>query len=70
MRPPPARNRLGQTVRHFRGVNRLGRSQASRVLGISRPTLNLIEANRANPTLAMLDRLAAAMGKEAWELIY
>lgn len=63
MCPPPARNRLGQAVRHYRAVNHVGRSEASR------PTLDLIESNRANPRLCMLDRIASVLGKEAWELI-
>ena len=69
MCPLPARNRLGQAVRHYRAVNHVGRSEASRRFGISRPTLDLIESNRANPRLCMLDRIASVLGKEAWELI-
>ncbi len=62
-------HRFGQAVRHYRAVNHVGRSEASRRFGISRPTLDLIESNQANPRLCMLDRIASVLGKEAWELI-
>ena len=60
---------LGANVRRLRDLRALSQDQAARVAGIPRATWASLESSAANPTLAVLTRVATALGVSIEELI-
>ncbi len=61
--------RLGRNVRHLREARGLTQAQLARTVGIPRATWANVESGAANPTLAVLDRVAAAFQVSLEELV-
>jgi len=53
--------RLGANVRHLREARGLTQGQMARLAGIPRATWGHLETGAANPTLAVLDKVATAL---------
>ncbi|MDO4437778.1 MAG: helix-turn-helix transcriptional regulator [Coriobacteriaceae bacterium] len=60
---------LGRNIRAERRNLGLSKVEFCLQVGISRVLLDLIEENRSNFKLATLEQIAAALGKEPWELL-
>jgi transcriptional regulator with XRE-family HTH domain len=60
---------LATNVRRLREARGLSQQQMARLAGLPRPTWASLEAGRANPTLAVLSRAAAALQVSIEELI-
>ena len=60
-RPPsPAKENLAINVTVFRARKRLSQTELAELVGISRPTISRIERGEGDPTLDVLERIAAA----------
>jgi len=57
----PLSARLGDNLRHLREVRGLTQEQIARLAGIPRATWGHLETGSANPTLAVLDKVATAL---------
>lgn len=60
--------RLAQNVRHLREARGLTQAQMARLAGLPRATWGHIETGAANPTLAVLDKVATALSVPIEEL--
>jgi len=60
---------LAENVRYLRQRRELTQARLARAAGIPRPTLALLESGTSNPTLAVLSRLASALGVSIDELL-
>lgn len=60
---------LARNVRQLRDARRLTQAQLARLAGIPRPTLANLESGDANPTLAVITRVGAALQVSVEELI-
>lgn len=60
---------LGRNLRQLRSARRLSQEQASKLAGLPRPTWANLESGSANPTLAVLLRVAAVLQVSVEELI-
>lgn len=60
---------LAQNVRGLREARRLTQEHVSRLAGVPRPTWATLESGSANPTLAVLVKVAAALQVSVQELI-
>lgn len=63
---PPA---VGATLQQLRQARKLSLDELSRHAGVSKSMLSQIERNQANPTVAILWRLANALGIELTEFL-
>lgn len=68
MLDPTAQN-LANNVRALREARGISQQQIAQIAGIPRPTWANIESGEANPTLAVLTRVAAALGARIEELL-
>src|ERR1700733_4545680 len=57
-----AEGRVGTKIRHTRLLNALTMKQVADAAGCSESVLSKIENGRANPSLKMIHRIAAALG--------
>jgi XRE family transcriptional regulator, regulator of sulfur utilization len=60
---------LARNVRQLRESRRLTQAQLSQLSGVPRPTLANLETGGANPTLAVLTRVSAALSVSLEELL-
>lgn len=63
---PPA---VGATLQSLRQAHKLSLDELSRRAGVSKSMLSQIERNQANPTVAVLWRLANALGVELTDIL-
>lgn len=68
-RSPPEPPRVGETLAALRQTRALSLDQLSRQAGVSKSMLSQIERNQANPTVAVVWRLANALGVPMAELL-
>lgn len=68
MTDDPAAN-LARNVRQLREGRRLTQAQLAAAAGVPRPTLAVLESGSANPTLAVLTRVAGALQVSLEELV-
>ena len=61
--------RVGQTLQTLRQEQGLSLDELSRRAGVSKSMLSQIERNQANPTVAVVWRLATALGVDVGELL-
>lgn len=61
---------LGGNVNRLRREAGLRKTEFCLMADISRPLLDGVEGGRSNITIRTLERIAAALGLEAWELLY
>ena len=66
---PPEPPRVGQTLLGLRQAQGLSLDELSRKAGVSKSMLSQIERNQANPTVAVVWRLATALGVDVGELL-
>ena len=59
---PPEPPRVGSTLQALRQTQGLSMDELSRKAGVSKSMLSQIERNQANPTVAVVWRLASALG--------
>jgi transcriptional regulator with XRE-family HTH domain len=64
-----AAGRLGQNIRQLRGARGLTQAQIAKLAGLPRATWANLETGAANPTLAVLARVATALQVTLEELI-
>jgi transcriptional regulator with XRE-family HTH domain len=57
----PLSERLAQNIRHLREARGLTQQQMAKLSGVPRATWGHLESGGANPTLAVLDRVASAL---------
>ena len=62
-------NYIAQNVRQLRQSRNLSQEQLSRLSGVPRPTWSNLESGTANPTVAVLTKVAAALQVPVEELI-
>ncbi|MFZ2987922.1 helix-turn-helix domain-containing protein [Ideonella sp.] len=67
--PVPEPPRVGQTLAALRQSRALSMDELSRQAGVSKSMLSQIERNQANPTVAVVWRLANALGVPLAELL-
>lgn len=67
--PPAEPPRVGQTLQSLRQTQGWSLDELSRKAGVSKSMLSQIERNQANPTVAVVWRLATALGVEVGELL-
>ncbi len=67
--PPPEPPRVGSTLQNLRQTQGLSLDELSRKAGVSKSMLSQIERNQANPTVAVVWRLATALGVGVGELL-
>lgn len=65
----PAAQHLANNVRALREARGISQQQIAQIAGIPRPTWANIESGEANPTLAVLTRVAAALGARIEDLL-
>lgn len=68
-RPAPEPPRVGHTLAALRQSRALSLDELSRQAGVSKSMLSQIERNQANPTVAVVWRLANALGVPLAELL-
>jgi XRE family transcriptional regulator, regulator of sulfur utilization len=68
-RAVPEPPRVGETLAGLRQVRALSLDELSRLAGVSKSMLSQIERNQANPTVAVVWRLANALGVPMAELL-
>ena len=68
-RLPPEPPRVGHTLASLRQARALSLDELSRQAGVSKSMLSQIERNQANPTVAVVWRLANALGVPLAELL-
>ena len=66
---PPEPPRVGSTLQSLRQTQGLSLDELSRKAGVSKSMLSQIERNQANPTVAVVWRLANALGVDMGELL-
>jgi XRE family transcriptional regulator, regulator of sulfur utilization len=66
---PPEPPRVGVTLLGLRQAQGLSLDELSRKAGVSKSMLSQIERNQANPTVAVVWRLATALGVDVGELL-
>lgn len=66
----PSSLAVGRAIRALRGRSRQSPSQLSRASGVSSAELAAIEAGRARPSIAVLHRIANALGSTLVELVH
>jgi len=66
---PPEPPRVGSTLQSLRQTQGLSLDELSRKAGVSKSMLSQIERNQANPTVAVVWRLATALGVGVGELL-
>jgi XRE family transcriptional regulator, regulator of sulfur utilization len=66
---PPEPPRVGSTLLALRQTQGLSLDELSRKAGVSKSMLSQIERNQANPTVAVVWRLATALGVGVGELL-
>ncbi|HSI60159.1 MAG TPA: XRE family transcriptional regulator [Ideonella sp.] len=66
---PPEPPRVGETLAALRQARALSLDELSRQAGVSKSMLSQIERNQANPTVAVVWRLANALGVPLAELL-
>lgn len=66
---PPEPPRVGLTLLGLRQAQGLSLDELSRKAGVSKSMLSQIERNQANPTVAVVWRLATALGVDVGELL-
>lgn len=59
---------MGNRIRAFRKAAGLRQEDLARELGVTRQTINAIENNKYDPTLALAMRLARLLGQPVEEL--
>ena len=69
LRPAPEPPRVGQTLASLRQDRALSLDELSRQAGVSKSMLSQIERNQANPTVAVVWRLANALGVPLADLL-
>ena len=71
MTPQPVRRapRVGNTLAELRQLRALSLDELSRLAGVSKSMLSQIERNQANPTVAVVWRLANALGVPLGQLL-
>jgi transcriptional regulator with XRE-family HTH domain len=62
-------NHIAQNVRQLRQSRNLSQEQLARMSGVPRPTWSNLESGAANPTIAVLTKVAAALQVPVEELI-
>lgn len=67
--PIPEPPHVGSTLQALRQANNLTLDDLSRKAGVSKSMLSQIERNQANPTVALVWRLANALGVSVGELL-
>src|SRR4030095_10891707 len=67
--PQDVAGRLGENVRQLRLLRSMTQEQISRLAGLPRATWANLESGTANPTLAVLQRVAEALQVRLEELI-
>jgi transcriptional regulator with XRE-family HTH domain len=67
--PDDVPRRLAAHLRRLREARRLSQQQAARLAGLPRPTWATLESGSANPTLAVLLRVAGALQVSVEELV-
>lgn len=67
--PPDGPPAVGATLQTLRQSHKLSLDELSRRAGVSKSMLSQIERNQANPTVAVLWRLANALGVELAEFL-
>lgn len=67
--PTPEPPRVGETLAALRQARSLSLDELSRQAGVSKSMLSQIERNQANPTVAVVWRLANALGVPMAELL-
>ena len=67
--PPPEPPRVGLALAQLRHARALSLDELSRQAGVSKSMLSQIERNQANPTVAVVWRLANALGVPLSELL-
>jgi XRE family transcriptional regulator, regulator of sulfur utilization len=65
----PIADNLGSNVRQLREARGLSQAQMAKIAGIPRPTWTHLESGAANPTLAVLVKVAAALQIRLEELL-
>jgi transcriptional regulator with XRE-family HTH domain len=63
------KKRFGATVRRFREAQALSQEQLADLIGIHRTYIGGIERGERNPTLTMIERIAAALKLEPSALV-
>jgi transcriptional regulator with XRE-family HTH domain len=61
--------RLGQTIRRLRQAKGLTQEQLARKIKTTRPFVTMVEAGARTPRLAILQRIAKALGVPVAELL-
>ena len=68
MNDDPALN-LARSIKQLRGLRSFTQQQLAQLSGVPRPTVANLESGSANPTLAVLTRIASALQVSIEELI-
>ena len=66
---PPTSRRLGMTLTQLRAAKGLSQAGLARKAKLTREHVNRLEAGRHGPTLAVLQRLAKALGVPVTKLL-
>ncbi len=61
--------KLGENIKKIRIKKKLSQGAISRLLGVDKGYISNIENGKKNPTLATVEKLAAALGVSADELL-
>jgi len=69
MKNRSSREELRRSVAGARAALGLSQIDLAKKAGLSRPVISMLEQGRANPTLAVLDKLSAALGCSTCELL-
>lgn len=65
----PQPPKVGETIQHLRQQRQLSLEELSHMAGVSKSMLSQIERDKANPTIALVWRLANALGVEMQEIL-
>ena len=65
----PISKRLGENIKKIRIKKKLSQGAISRLLEVDKGYVSNIENGKKNPTLATIEKLAAALGVSADELL-
>lgn len=60
---------LGEAIRRARRAARLSQEQLAEESGVHWTYLSEIETSKVSPSIAVLRRIASALGMQAWELV-
>lgn len=61
---------FSDNLRTFRKAKNMSQSDLARAAGIGKAYISDIERQLRNPTIDSVERLAMALGREPWELLY